>query len=278
MRKNIFILLLFVIFHNGYSQEKTEVLLLGTYHFGGNTIDKLKVTNDGILSDKKQQEIEILLNKIEKFKPEKIYVENEPNQQHFWDSIYFAYNENKAIRIKNEIFQIGIKLASRLKFKFGVTCVDWHIDPANTFAEKEYLSLYQKMLDYHTDNNLPDEEPESEYFLQSIEYSKEFNAKIPDMELLDVYRIMNSENNINDSFYGNISSMLDIDAYNVNVFWSQNNMIRNVNIYKNIIQDILKTHPKRVMILFGTGHIKALKDYLEAHPAIKIAETQEYLK
>ncbi len=86
MKKSIFIFLLILIFYKVHSQEKTEVLLLATYHFG-NTTDEMKVT-DNILRKKKQKELKVLLDKIEKFKPEKIYVENEPNQQYFWDSIY----------------------------------------------------------------------------------------------------------------------------------------------------------------------------------------------
>jgi pheromone shutdown protein TraB len=51
-----------------------------------------------------------------------------------------------------------------------------------------------------------------------------------------------------------------------------------VNIYQNIIQDILKTKPKRVLVLIGVGHIKAVKNYLEVHPVIKIVDTGKYLE
>ncbi len=54
-------------------------------------------------------------------------------------------------------------------------------------------------------------------------------------------------------------------------------MIRNVKIYQNIIKDILANKPKKVLILYGTGHIKALRNYLEVHPKIKIVNTLKYL-
>lgn len=261
-----------------FAQEKTEILLLGTYHFGGNTADVIKVTDDNILNEKKQDELSTLLDKLEKFKPEKIYVENEPSRQQFWDSIYVEYKGNKGIKIKNEIFQIGTKLASRLHLNKGVTCVDWHIQPANTFAEKEYITLFNKMNDFYSVNNISEEEPQSEYEAQIIQEIKNFNDKIHNLKLLEAYRILNSENYLNKMFYANISSLLDVDAYNMNIFWSQNNMIRNINIYQNIIQDILKDKPKRVLILYGVGHIKALRNYLEVHPAIEIMDINEYLK
>jgi hypothetical protein len=262
----------------GQTQERTEILLLGTYHFGGNTTDPVKVKNDNILGKKKQKEIDIVLKKLEKFKPDQIYVENEPNQQGIWDSIFVEYRNGTDIKIKNELFQIATKLAVRLNLNHGVTCVDWHIKPENTFAEKEYLKLFNTMNEYYSQNGIPDDEPESKYEKEIAQKVKGFTNSIADLELIDVYRKLNSEIYLNEMFYANISSFLDIDKYNMNVFWSQNNMIRNVNIYQNIIQDILKTKPKRVLVLIGVGHIKAVKNYLEVHPVIKIVDTGKYLE
>lgn len=262
----------------GQAQEKTEVLFLGTYHFGGNTADSVKVTNDNILGKKKQKEIDIVLNKLEKFKPDKIYIENEPNQQAIWDSIFTEYKNGTDIKIKSELFQIATKLAVRLNLNHGATCVDWHIKPEKTFAEKEYIKLFDNMNNYYSQNDIPNEEPQSKYEKETIQKVKDFTKSMADLELIDVYRKLNSENYLNEMFYTNITSFLDIDKYKMNVFWSQNNMIRNVNIYQNIIQDILKTKPKRVLVLMGVGHIKALKNYLEVHPRIKIVDTEKYLK
>jgi len=277
MKKNIFILLLLVSFCKVHSQEKTEVLLLATYHFG-NTSDEMKVT-DNILRAQKQKELKVLLDKIEKFKPEKIYVENEPNQQHFWDSIYKLQLENKEINLKSELYQIGIKLASRLKLKSGVTCVDWHIKQSNTYAEKQYDILFDSMVKYDDSivANVSSEQKMSEYEKQTMKEIKELYEKTPEMRIIDAYRVYNSEIHLKRVFYGSITSYLEYDEFKTNVFWSQNDMIRNVNIYQNIIKDILESKPKKVLILYGAGHIKALRNYLEVHPKIKIANTLKYL-
>jgi hypothetical protein len=271
------ILLLFSIC-SIYAQEKTKVLLLATYHFGGNTSDNIKVSNDKILSDKKQEEIKAVIKKLGEFKPEKIYVENEPNRQVYWDSIYSAYRNGQNIELTNEIFQIGTKLAGNLNLNHGVTCVDWHISPATTFSEKEYEQFLKKMIEYYDENNIPDDEPESIYFKKTLERIQTFNQNIPSLNLLDIFKHLNKEEYLNQMFYANLTSFLDIDKYDLNVFWSQNNMIRNVNVYQNIIQDILKDEPKRVMIIYGAGHIKALRNYLEVHPMTEIVNTEEYLE
>jgi hypothetical protein len=277
-RNSIILIFLLISICNIHAQEKTKVLLVATYHFGGNTSDNIKVSNDNILSDKKQEEIKVVIEKLREFKPEKIYVENEPNRQVYWDSIYIAYRNGQNIELTNEIFQIGTKLARNLNLNQGVTCVDWHISPAKTFSEKQYEQLLKKMIEYYDENNIPDDEPESLYFKKTLERIQTFNQKIPSLHLLDVFKHLNKEEYLNQMFYANLTSFLDIDQYDLNVFWSQNNMIRNVNVYQNIIQDILKDKPKRVMIMYGAGHIKALRNYLEVHPKIEIVNTEEYLE
>lgn len=275
--QNLLIFFLSFIFFTVTAQEKTEVLLLGTYHFGGSTSDSIKVTNDNILSIKTQKELEVLLSKLEEFKPEKIYVENEHHQQMFWDSIYIEHKNGKELTIKNELYQIGIKLAARLNLKAGITCVDWQIKPEETFAEKEYGKFLESMNNYYSSNYDTIPEIQSEYEEKILQEIKTFNTRIPSLELIDVFRTLNSKSYLDKMFYGNISSLLDIDQHKMNIVWSQNNMIRNVNIYQNIIQDILKNKPMRVLILYGAGHIKALKDYLDAHPAVRIIETTNIL-
>lgn len=278
MNKILFVFFLFTFCLHGQENEKTEILFLATYHFGENTTDSIKVINDDILSIKKQKEIEIVLKKLARFNPEKIYIENEPNKQEFWDSIFTEHKRGTEIQIKSELYQIATKLAVKLNLKQGAICVDWHIKPSKTFAEKEYIKLFDSINNYYVQNNIPDEEKQSEYEKDVIKKIKDFTEKVPDLKLIDTFRKLNSENYLSDLFYANISSYLDIDEHKMNIFWSQNNMIRNVNIYQNIIQDILTTKPKRVLVLIGAGHVKALKNYFEVHPRIDIVDIQQYLK
>lgn len=277
MKKSILSILIICFFTNIYGQEKTKVLLLATYHFG-NTSDKMKVSED-ILSPKKQEQINELLEKLNAFKPEKIYVENQPNRQNFWDSINKKYQkEHKPLNIRNEIFQIGIKLAEKSNIKEGVTCVDWQIEPTHTFAEKEYMEYLHKILKYDDSIEKINPSKESKYEKKISSEIKDIYGEIPKMDLIDGYKIINSKKFTDKMFYGNISSLLDIDVNKTNVFWSQNNMIRNVNVYQNIIQNIMRNKPKKVIVIYGAGHIKALRNYLEVHPMIEIVNTIEYLE
>ncbi len=116
------------------------------------------------------------------------------------------HQENKEINLKSEIYQIGIKLASRLKLESGVTCVDWHIKPSNTYAEKQYDILFDSMVKYEDSivANGSSEQKMSDYEKKAIKEIKELYEKTPDMKIVDAYRIYNSEEHLKRIFYGNI--------------------------------------------------------------------------
>ena len=114
MNKNKFFafVILLVGFHpiQTFGQKKTKVLILGTYHMAGNTPDQIKVENDDILGKKRQSEIKGILTQLAKFKPTKIFVENIPENQIYWDSIYTDLKKGilpkEDYLIKNEIFNL----------------------------------------------------------------------------------------------------------------------------------------------------------------------------
>ncbi len=257
------------------AQEKTKVLLVGTYHFGGHTSDSEKVTNDSILS--RQKELDVVLNKLEQFKPERIYVECPTSSQPYWDRIYKSYRNNKQITLETEIFQIGVKLAARLKLKQGVTCINWVYDDS-TYVFNEYIKYRNKVWTYdsiqYARNGI---RPKSKYLANSLQEDYDFNDSIYKLKLIDAFRKLNSEKALNRIFYTNVSGMIEKDIYKENIFWSQNAMLRNAHIYQNIIQDILKNHPKRVLVLIGSAHIKPLELYLKAHPIIELVNTEKIL-
>src|SRR5690606_5692288 len=138
---------------------------------------------------------------------------------------------------------------------------------------KAYLEYLDKMINYDDSIEKINPVEKSQYIEKTKNYFDSVYTKIPNMSIMEIFRIFNSKTFLNNIFYSNISSYLDVDSNKTGVVWTQNNMIRNVNIYQNIIQDILKTNPKRVIILYGAGHIKALRNYLEAHPKINLIET-----
>jgi hypothetical protein len=60
----------------GFIVEKAKVLILGTYHFGECGSHLINHEVGDITTDKKQEEIKELVQKLAQFKPNKIAVES----------------------------------------------------------------------------------------------------------------------------------------------------------------------------------------------------------
>ncbi len=272
-------LCLLAIFQPAFSQKRIKVVLLATYHMGGTT-DALKVDNekDNILGADRQKQLGLLLDVLEASKAEKIYVESEPGKQAFWDSIYHDHYIGKPVAMKNEIFQIGIKLAKRLNIRRGVTCVDWgQYDNRN--RSERYFSEYAMKMNMLSDSLKIDEEDEFTAYDKMVFTELEaLNTMIPAMDLVLIYRTLNSDTYLRKFFYANVTTYLDKNEQGMGAFWSQFNMMRNVNIYSNIMKDLLEERPENVLVLYGAGHIQALKSMFEAHPAIEVVMFDDLFK
>jgi len=74
--------------------KQTEVLTLGSFHVKFLNLDIVKTDKSNqinILDLKHQKEIELIVNKLAKFKPTKIVIERQPEKQQIYDSIYTSY-------------------------------------------------------------------------------------------------------------------------------------------------------------------------------------------
>ncbi len=102
---------------------------MGTFHFGA-TGDKNRTSFDDEFSPKRQSEIDDVVGRLAKYNPDKIFVEQEPDEQAKWDKVYADYKngvEPTGNNLKNEIFQIGVKPAKKTNNSRGVTCVDFQM-------------------------------------------------------------------------------------------------------------------------------------------------------
>ncbi|PKP32707.1 MAG: hypothetical protein CVU00_11465, partial [Bacteroidetes bacterium HGW-Bacteroidetes-17] len=94
------------------NQKKSKIMILGTFHFndGGNDAYKPKFSMD-INSEKKQQEVQELVQVLVKFNPTKVAIESMPDRQTFHDSLYSEFLNNRYKLGRNEIFQVSYRLA-----------------------------------------------------------------------------------------------------------------------------------------------------------------------
>ena len=93
---------------------EVEVMLLGTYHFAGSDTDAIKGTSEDVLTPRRQEELEALTVRLAGWKPDQVAIEW-PHD--FADSTHARYERYVAAGTstnRNEVYQVGFRLARRL--------------------------------------------------------------------------------------------------------------------------------------------------------------------
>lgn len=90
--------------------EPAKVMIVGTYHFDnpGRDIHNMQATD--VLEPQRQTEIEAVIEALERFEPTVVAVESSPART---DERYAAYRKGELKRDRNEIVQLGYRLAAR---------------------------------------------------------------------------------------------------------------------------------------------------------------------
>lgn len=130
MRTTFSLILFLMAVTSGFCQEQptgpVKVMTLGTFHFAYPNLDAVKTSQDdqiNVLKEPWQSEIVSIAKAIEAFQPTIIMVERHPSQQQRTDSIYQEYRAGRYTLGKNEIDQLGFRIAADMDLD-RVYCVD----------------------------------------------------------------------------------------------------------------------------------------------------------
>ena len=129
------------------SKHKPEIYLLGTFHFSGEKIDSNKTEFKWryiIDEPRRQKEIEIVRQNLQKIKPTVICVEIGPKWQNQLDSVYKEYCEGKNISssgYEGETVLLAFEIGKRLGLK-RIVAVD--AQPMATLRDEKLYSEYEK--------------------------------------------------------------------------------------------------------------------------------------
>lgn len=85
-------------------------MLLGTFHFEGSS-DIVQIKSGQLTSDKKQQEIADVVEKITKFKPTKVAVEIEKKYNDKLNKNYLDFLNDSFTLTLNEVHQLGFRIS-----------------------------------------------------------------------------------------------------------------------------------------------------------------------
>ncbi|AKD53683.1 DUF5694 domain-containing protein [Spirosoma radiotolerans] len=260
------------------ASPKPQVLLLGTFHFAGEQVDANTTPADlrvNILSPTRQAQVEEVINQIARFKPTKIAIEASPNSKNYIDSVYSAYRKgkfqgDKLVRVDDELYQIGFKLAERLGHSelFPIDAQPFRI----RFSPADSLTMFTK---YERQSDTTFIYWDKQY----TTYSKLQDSLKYQSTVGDYLRFLNEEDTQARSIgrwlittkKGTNREPIGADQF-ISRYYN-----RNLRIYSNI-QRLVTSPSDRILVLYGNTHLYILKHLLKASPEFDLADTLGYLK
>ena len=246
---------------------QAQILLLGSFHFQDKGLDAYQPQHQlDVFADQRQREIEDVVQRLARFAPTRIAIEDDPANQARVDDAYQAYAGEDAPLGPWESHQIGFRLAKRLNHP-RVWCVnasDRHYESPS--APEEYARTHGQ-----------------EYLLS--EWSPRFmawyahgDARKTERTLRETLLAVNAE----DALLRSHGHYL-VDRFKVGAgddypgpdritSWFN----RNLRIFANL-QRITDRPDERILLVIGAGHVPILRHCVQASPEYALAEVATYL-
>lgn len=237
-----------------------------------------------VFSEKKQNEIIKLTEKLKAFSPDMVMVEDEPKEQNKRDSLYNLYYSNKIKLAEieygaSETYQVGFRLAKLLDHN-RVYCVDHYEATSQSLLETgENIEIFRDQLKKLQNTARPLKKMVQKDSLSIYDYIKIMNQpkfiKLTHDLLFNLPAyVMNGEFSKSGTNTVDIGAIDEayIGAEYITLFYN-----RNLKIYSNILNAQLKNHGKRLIVIMGQAHIGVLQDLFEDNPNYNIVNIQEYL-
>lgn len=274
----LLILPVFLLFFlNSFSQDKVNVILLGTYHFNNPGKDAVKNIERNILTKENQLGLEQITDLIvKKYKPDQIFVESNYNKKKQLDELYQLYLNGKyssyTDTIKNPRYKRFYTEGEtyQLAFRLGKKSGNKEIYPIDSLIEMRF-DILQKMIKSNPKNK--------QFFEERLAISgKSANEILAKKDLRDVFKALNTDEELNQN-KGMYITFINGLGFNEGYFGA--NLVadwykRNLIMYANM-QNQLAPTTKNIVILVGTGHAAIMKDFLKNDERFNIIELKTIL-
>lgn len=282
---SLFVFLITIPFQLFAQSGRIQIAFLGVFHMG-ETPDYKQGSLTDLLSPNRQQQISEVVDALSKFKPDKIFVENTPDTQPFWDNIYKNYQNGIKPTERNveynEIYQLGIKLAQKLNLPTGVTCVNY-VQPELVPGLKLAKNKVDTLLSFYS-HELERKRPSYDaYFKANPSVNKALKDYLAryetwkNLSIKDHLTLLNSEESVSTLHYFNITGWMDTNTNGYGAEFTAKEYFRNTKILQNIL---LRVSPsdRKLLVIIGGGHIHVLRDMLKTHPYFEVVDAATLLK
>jgi len=246
-----------------FPEEKTKVLVVGTFHFDYPGLDAHKTSDEDkidVLKEPKKSEVTELVEYIKKFKPKKIAIEAFDSWKATEKLKEYKNGEHRDKR--DERYQLAMRIANELQLD-TLYAID-----ANTMSEdlekidSSYTNSLFKDFDFQSDD------PYNKYVYDWITEDEKI---IPKVNLLDYFKHFNSKESHQYGYGAYLVGDFKLDnlrGADILASWWYN---RNLRIFRKL-QEITESPNDRILVIFGNGHATILRQLLEASPEYEFVE------
>jgi hypothetical protein len=238
------------------------VLLVGTFHLANPGRDLANVDVDDVLTERRQQELEVVAAALSRFAPTKVAVEYPADCARNLDAAYAAWRDGGRELNRSEVEQLGFRVAARGNHDavFGVDVEGDFYDPAiePLIADGPNADRWARIL-------------------QAAEAATaELTLQLARSSIGDVLRMMNSPDAIAAGLepYGDLLAISE-GGNLVGVTMVANWYTRNMKIAANL--HAIADPGDRILVIYGHGHIPVLRHFLEAGSVFEVVDPLEFL-
>ncbi len=244
----------------------TEILLLGTFHFMESERD--------FYSTETQGELERLVEKLMLFNPNAVAVEAARSAQ---SDLNQAYNRFDLMDLQNKNL-MKEKTLGNIEMFGSSSPLSYQNETVQIGFRMAKMLKHSRVYAVDNDMELPDDilsqMPQSA--LDVIGALQLYEKPYSDGTLAEHYRCCNSDewSRLNHDMYMQMNTVNTDDNYVgavMNAKWYE----RNLKIFCNIQE--LALEKKRIFVVFGAGHLKILRDFINADSHLKLIDVNEYL-
>ena len=251
-----------------FESKEPAIMLLGTYHMGAEGNNVIQGNYGDITTPKRQKEIEILVSKLALYEATKVALECDFGETKKYQERYQNYLEGDYDLTASERDQIGLRLAKSLGHK-TIYCVDWNSGLPNDslYNFQKFAQENEKLGDYL-----------NKLVTESEKEGKEREIRYANLTVTEQLMEHNRNEAIEKSHqvYYNLARIGKNEEFvgaNYVSWWYG----RNLKIFMNILK-LAESSDDRIFVLYGSGHTKFLRDFVEESEYFKVESPIKYLK
>jgi len=248
-----------------------QVMALGVWHFDYPGLDEHK-TDEGdkvdVLTPDRQAQVRAVCDSLLKYAPTKICLE--ARDQATLDRLYAEYRDGKHRDSRNEIFQLGCRLALELGHE-KVYAIDSGQLSAELATDDRFKAWTEALFAKSRREKLGTD-PYVDKYREWFEYGDKLTK---DLSVRDNLAYMNSDEalRLSHGIYltdlSRVSSDAAADALSI---WWYN---RNLRIFSRIGR--VKEAGDRLLVIIGAGHVPILKHCFESSPEYQWVPVAKFL-